>query len=264
MNNWHHPLAFVPTMGALHSGHESLITLAREFAEEVVVSVFVNPLQFENPEDLKKYPRTPQVDAARAKAAGATQVWFPTESEIYPGSVERMSSGTLGGQFEGASRAGHFDGMLTVVKRLFDLVQPEWAIFGEKDFQQLFLIKKMVADLGLPIEIVAAPLIRDSDGLALSSRNVRLSDSDRACALVIVCALAAAKHESNPAAQRSVLHQILSSESGFRLDYAEVIDEQSFQIAKTHESQNRAIVAGWVNGVRLLDNMAMNSHKVAQ
>ena len=133
---------FVPTMGALHAGHAALISAARERSDEVIVSVFVNPLQFNDPEDLKKYPRTPDKDSEIALAAGATEVWFPAYEEIYPEAPVRIEAGPVGDLFEGASRPGHFSGMLTVVKRLFDLVQPDIAVFGEKDFQQLFLIKK--------------------------------------------------------------------------------------------------------------------------
>ena len=163
-----HPLAFVPTMGALHAGHLSLIEIAKTFSPEVVVSIFVNPLQFENSEDLAKYPRPLELDIKLAENAGASFVWAPTFEEIYPSDPTIIPAGEIGNTFEGVHRFGHFDGVLTVVKRLFDLVKPEYAIFGEKDFQQLFLIKKMVAELNLPIQIIAAPIIRDSDGLALS------------------------------------------------------------------------------------------------
>ena len=264
MNNLHHPLTFVPTMGALHRGHESLIEIARKISDEVLVSVFVNPLQFDSQEDLENYPRSQATDTERALAAGATQVWFPTNTEIYPGDIERLNSGELGTKYEGASRSGHFDGMLTVVKRLFDLTQPESAIFGEKDFQQLFLVRQMVAQLNLPINIVAAPLIRDDDGLALSSRNVRLDDDARASALVISRALRLARSEETLARQRATLYEILATEPSFTVDYVEIIDEISFSPAVTEETQNRALVAGWGNGIRLLDNMVMNSRKVGQ
>ena len=170
---------FVPTMGALHAGHAALISAARKRTDNVIVSVFVNPLQFNDPEDLMKYPRTPERDREIAIEAGATEVWFPEYEDIYPSNPLLIEAGPVGDLFEGASRPGHFTGMLTVVKRLFDLVKPDFAIFGEKDFQQLFLIKEMVGKFELPIEIVAHPIVREPDGLALSSRNVRLSQDDR-------------------------------------------------------------------------------------
>ena len=242
------PLAFVPTMGALHAGHESLIKIARSRCDEVIVSVFVNPLQFENKEDLANYPRTPELDIRKAESAGATYVWLPTFEEIYPTDPQIIPAGPIGNLYEGVHRFGHFDGVLTVVKRLFDLVMPDIAIFGEKDFQQLFLIKKMVKDFELPIEIVAAPIIRDKDGLALSSRNIRLSEDGRRAALVISKALREGGHN------KDLVKMILASESKFTLDYAEVIDTESFEIADTATKKPRTIIAGWVEGVRLLDN----------
>jgi pantoate--beta-alanine ligase len=242
------PLAFVPTMGALHAGHESLIRLARQRCEEVVVSIFVNPLQFENKDDLAKYPRTPEEDVMRAEKAGATFIWQPTLEEIYPGDPQIISAGPIGELYEGVHRFGHFDGVLTVVKRLFDLVNPDIAYFGEKDFQQLFLIKRMVKDLELQIEIVPAPIVRDEDGLALSSRNIRLNPEARKAALVISKALREGGHN------REVIQKILASESKFILDYAEVIDADTFEIANADTVNKRTIIAGWVDGVRLLDN----------
>ena len=138
----HNQVAFVPTMGALHVGHESLITLAKSKCSEVVVSIFINPLQFENKEDLANYPRTPELDIVRAEKAGATRVWLPTFEEIYPNEPEIIPAGAVGQLFEGVHRFGHFDGVLTVVKRLFELIKPTYAVFGEKDFQQLYLVKK--------------------------------------------------------------------------------------------------------------------------
>jgi len=179
----------VPTMGALHAGHQSLIKLGKDLGEKVIVSIFVNPLQFENKSDLESYPKTFEQDLQFAKEAGATAVFTPSESDIYPGQIEKIEAGSIGDIFEGKSRPGHFSGVLTVVKRLFDLVNPRHAVFGEKDFQQLFLINKMVNDLKLPVNIVAAPTIRDSSNLALSSRNSRLSVEDKKVAQVMYQAL---------------------------------------------------------------------------
>jgi pantoate--beta-alanine ligase len=255
------PCAFVPTMGALHAGHQSLIRRACELADEVVVSIFVNPLQFENKEDLAKYPSTPKHDGQLAKEAGATILWRPSYQSIYPGELEKLSSGEIGRSFEGVHRPGHFDGVLTVVNRLFELSRPKYAIFGEKDFQQLFLIKEMAAKLHPEIQIIAAPTIRDNSGLALSSRNVRLSDKGLEGAQVISKVLSAASSESSLTSARQALKQIERQDS-FILDYAEIIDEESFQVADESSIKTRVIIAGWIEGVRLIDNMAMQNSLV--
>ena len=241
--------AFVPTMGALHAGHQSLIKLAKEKSDTVLVSIFVNPLQFENQEDLAKYPKTLEADLKLAEAAGATAVFAPSYEDVYPGEITKIEAGPIGNLYEGASRSGHFSGVLTVVKRLLDLTKPKYAIFGEKDFQQLFLIKQMVKQLNLPVEIIAAPIIREPDGLAMSSRNVRLDAAGRKFALIISKALSKDSI--------SEMHEVLATEPGFTLDYLSIIDEETF-LPTTAESKNkRAIIAGWVNGVRLLDNKRM-------
>jgi len=252
------PCAFVPTMGALHAGHQSLIRRARELTEEVVVSVFVNPLQFEDKDDLAKYPKTPEIDAQLASEAGATILWRPDYEIIYPDQIQRLTSGELGKKFEGVHRPGHFDGVLTVVNRLFELVRPRYAIFGEKDFQQLFLITKMAAKLHPEIEIVPAPTIREASGLAMSSRNVRLNPESRKAAEIISRTLRTAATEDNMERARFRLQEI-SSEPEFTLDYAEIIDEETFEIATEETVRRRAIVAGWIDGIRLIDNMAMKS-----
>jgi pantoate--beta-alanine ligase len=243
----------VPTMGALHAGHQSLIKLGKDLGEKVIVSIFVNPLQFENKSDLESYPKTFEQDLQFAKEDGAAAVFTPSESDIYPGQIEKIEAGSIGDIFEGKSRPGHFTGVLTVVKRLFDLVKPQHAVFGEKDFQQLFLIKKMVNDLKLPINIVAAPTIRDSSNLALSSRNSRLSVEDKKVAQVMYQALT----QNNIEDARALMKKV----DGFSLDYLELIDEQSFTLATPDTKNKRLIIAGWVNQVRLIDNMAMGSKR---
>ena len=240
--------AFVPTMGALHTGHGSLFKLASEFSDEVVASIFVNPLQFENKDDLEKYPRTPEQDIEVAQKFGVTHLWFPDKEEIYPKGYEQLSAGPISRLYEGSSRPGHFDGVITVVDRLFDLLKPKVAIFGEKDFQQLTLIRLMSKS----VEIIAAPIIRESDGLAMSSRNVRLSDEGRIAARVISKALRESKSENE-------LREILGSEPLFTLDYADYIDEETFLPPTDSTQFKRAIVAGWINGIRLLDNMPVKS-----
>jgi pantoate--beta-alanine ligase len=240
--------AFVPTMGALHAGHASLFALAKKYSNDVVASIFINPLQFESKEDLAQYPRTPDIDIAIADAAGVTHLWLPTQSEIYPDGYAKKSAGPMGDIYEGKSRPGHFDGVLTVVHQFFELLKPKVAIFGEKDFQQLQLIKTIARD----IEIVTAPTIREGNGLALSSRNMRLTEEGRSAAQVIYRALTQANFESE-------LREILASESAFTLDYADFIDEKTFAHAQSDTQDIRAIVAGWINGVRLIDNMPMGN-----
>jgi pantoate--beta-alanine ligase len=243
----------VPTMGALHAGHQSLIKLGKNLGEKVIVSIFVNPLQFENKSDLESYPKSFEQDLQIAEEAGAAAVFTPSELDIYPGQIEKIEAGSIGDIFEGKSRPGHFTGVLTVVKRLFDLVQPKHAVFGEKDFQQLFLIKKMVNNLKLPVNIVAAPTIRDSSNLAFSSRNSRLSVEDKKVAQVIYQALA----QNNIEDARELIKKV----DGFSLDYLELVDEESFTLATPETRNKRLIIAGWVNQVRLIDNMAMGSKR---
>ncbi|CAB4687878.1 MAG: pantoate--beta-alanine ligase [Actinobacteria bacterium] len=239
----------VPTMGALHVGHQSLIKIAKTKGEKVLVSIFVNPLQFENNEDLVNYPKTLEQDINIAEAAGATAIFVPNEQTIYPGKIEKISAGEIGNIFEGASRPEHFTGVLTVVKRLFDLVKPKAAVFGEKDFQQLFLINQMVGKLKLPIEIISVPTIREKNGLAISSRNIRLDKNGEKIAEVIYRAL------SQPTIEQ--MRSEISKEPGFKLDYLEVIDETTFEMAKPDTKNKRAIIAGWVNQLRLIDNIPM-------
>ena len=240
--------AFVPTMGALHAGHGSLFSIAKNYSEDVVASIYVNPLQFENKEDLEKYPRTPERDIELAEKFGVTHLWFSTYEEIYPEGFARLTAGPISHLYEGASRPGHFDGVVTVVRRLFDLVKPRVAIFGEKDFQQLALIREIANE----VEIIAAPIIREEDGLAMSSRNVRLGQEGRIASRVISKAL----RESTSEAQ---LREILATEPLLTVDYADYIDEKTFLPPTDSTQFTRAIVAGWINGVRLLDNMAVKS-----
>jgi pantoate--beta-alanine ligase len=234
-------------MGALHAGHGSLFKIAGEYSRDVVASIFVNPLQFEDPGDLEKYPRTPESDEALAYEYGVTHLWLPTAADIYPAGFTKLTAGPISKLYEGASRPGHFDGVVTVVRRLFDLVKPHVAIFGEKDFQQLTLIREIANE----VKIIAAPIIREDDGLAMSSRNVRLSTEGRIASRVISRALRDSQSEAE-------LRTILASEPMFTLEYAEYIDEQTFLPPTASTQSTRAIVAGWINGVRLLDNMAVN------
>ncbi len=238
--------ALIPTMGALHAGHASLFTLAKSYSTDVVASIFINPLQFESEEDLAQYPRTPEFDIDIAAASGVTHLWLPKQSEIYPEGFRRLVAGPIGDIYEGASRPGHFDGVLTVVSRLFELVKPSHAIFGEKDFQQVQLIKTIAGD----VEIITAPTIREVDGVAMSSRNLRLAPEGRAAAQVLYRGLSQSKSEVE-------LREILATEPSFTLDYADYIDEKTFGHAQIDSTNIRAIVAGWINGVRLIDNIPM-------
>lgn len=242
--------AFVPTMGALHAGHGSLFSIAKSYSDDVVASIYINPLQFESSEDLDKYPRTPELDIELAKEFGVTHLWFPTYEEIYPEGFTRLAAGPISKLYEGAARAGHFDGVVTVVRRLFDLVKPRYAIFGEKDFQQLALIREIAGE----VKIVAAPIIREEDGLAMSSRNIRLDTEGRIAARVISKALRESTSESD-------LRQMLSTEPLLTVDYADYIDEETFQKPSESTRFTRAIVAGWINGTRLLDNMPVKSEQ---
>lgn len=252
------PVIFVPTMGALHQGHAALIEHAASLSKSVIVSVFINPLQFEDPADLEKYPKSLEFDRALAMKAGASFLWAPTFDEVYPGEIERVPAGRVGTILEGAAREGHFDGVLTVVKRLFQSVRPQVAIFGEKDFQQLFLVKKLAASMG--ITVIAHPTVRDESGLALSSRNARLTEEGRQAALVIHRALQEAKSSTRP---QQRMTEILESEPRFTLDYATVIDEANFEIVsdENHDEtfSRRALIAGWIDGVRLIDNMSLGN-----
>jgi pantoate--beta-alanine ligase len=238
--------AFIPTMGALHHGHASLFKFGAELNECVVASIFINPLQFENTDDLARYPKTPENDIAIAEASGVTHLWFPTYEEIYPEGFTTLKAGPIADLYEGTSRPGHFDGVVTVVRRLFDLVKPTVAIFGEKDFQQLRLIRDIAGD----IKIVAAPIFREPDGLASSSRNIRLTPQGRIASTVISRALQNAHTEHE-------LRAILATEPALTVDYADFIDPVSFASANSDTEHIRAIVAGWIDGVRLLDNMEM-------
>jgi len=245
----------VPTMGALHKGHQALIKRARSISKEVVVSIFINPLQFENSEEIEKYPRSPERDIQLATLAGATEIWMPDYEEIYPGEIIKLKASPIGDLFEGSSRPGHFDGVVTVVNRLFEIVKPESAIFGEKDYQQLQIIRAMNGQ----VEIIGVPTVREYDGLALSSRNIRLSEGGRVSANVIYRAMAAARLAPSVAIAQEIIDTTLSTDSGFKCDYAVIVDEESFAVATDSTKHKRAIIAGWIDGVRLIDNMRMGA-----
>jgi pantoate--beta-alanine ligase len=239
-------VAVVMTMGALHEGHAELVRQARELADSVIVTIFVNPLQFGAGEDLDRYPRTLDADLAICEADGADVVFTPTPDVIYPRTpLVRVSAGPLGDVFEGASRPGHFDGVLTVVLKLMHLTQPDVALFGQKDAQQLAAIRRMVSDLDVPVTVVAVPTVRESDGLALSSRNRYLSEGERRTALVLSQALAT---------RDVALGRELIGGSDVDLDYLERVDPSTFEAAPDGDL---LVVAATVGTTRLIDNLLL-------
>ena len=246
---------FVPTMGALHAGHAALIRAARKEADRVVVSVFVNPLQFNDPSDLERYPRTLEADETLARDCGADDVWAPTVDEIYPPGeeLEPIHVPGVGDDYEGAFRPGHFDGVATVVARLFQHVKPRAAWFGRKDAQQLALIRALVRQLGLRIDIRDHPTVREPDGLALSSRNRLLSASDRSDALRLSRGLFAAADLAEAGERAS---GALENACGERLEYAALVDADTFQpVHRLSPGRSVLVVAGHAGPVRLIDNI---------
>jgi len=257
-------VALVPTMGALHDGHRSLITLAAGVADSVVVSIFVNPIQFDRADDFDAYPRLPDADLAVCAAAGATAVYLPAVEHVYPpGFDTRVEPGALATVLEGEHRPGHFTGVATIVTKLFGAVEPEVAVFGEKDFQQLAVIRRMTADLDLGVEILAAPTCREPDGLAMSSRNRRLDPTARAAAVGIPAGLDAALGAVDDGEHRATaLTDIIRHHLGSAdvVDYVAVVDPDSLAPIDDLTAPGGslrpavALVAAWFGGVRLIDN----------
>jgi pantoate--beta-alanine ligase len=253
------PIGLVPTMGALHEGHRSLIRLARAMAERVVVSIFVNPLQFGPNEDYARYPRPLADDLTVCEAEGVDVVLAPGVSDLYRDDRQvTVSAGTLGRVLEGAARPGHFDGVLTVVLKLFHLVNPRLAVFGQKDAQQLACIQRMVLDLNLDIEVVGAPIVRDPDGLAASSRNAFLSPAERVLARSLSEALEKAATQPSVPAARSAAYEILdraAADPAFALDYATLVDPATFaEVPDDYTGHAIFVVAARVGSTRLIDN----------
>ena len=254
-------IGFVPTMGALHEGHLSLINRAKKENDIVVCSVFVNPIQFNNPADLEKYPRTPEKDIEKLEQAGCDAVFMPTAEEMYPEKVEdHYDFGDLERVMEGACRPGHFNGVAIVVRKLFEIVTPDKAYFGEKDFQQLAIINKMVKDLNLPLEIVPCPIIRENDGLAMSSRNVRLNETERALAPKIFATLnnAISKKDSmSPVEMKAYALAKYAEIKEFDVEYVEITDEINLKsIENWNECEHARIFVALQHGpVRLIDNV---------
>ncbi|MGN9842992.1 pantoate--beta-alanine ligase [Nonomuraea sp. H19] len=257
-------VALVPTMGALHEGHRSLMRLARARADQVVVSIFVNPLQFGPNEDFSRYPRTFDADLEICRAEGVDVVFHPAAEDIYrPERQVSVSSGEMGTIVEGASRPGHFDGVLTVVLKLFNLVQPHVAVFGQKDAQQLALIRRMVADLDVPVEIVGAPTVREPDGLALSSRNRYLSASDRQGALALSRALRAGAAEAAPSRIRAAAQAVLdAAQPELAVDYLVLVDPATFtEVSESYAGPAILAVAAKAGNTRLIDNVTLTLNR---
>ena len=255
-------VALVPTMGALHAGHLALVDRAKELAERVAVSIFVNPLQFNDKADLARYPRQEAADLAKLREAGCDLVWLPSPAELYPdGFATAISVAGVSALWEGEHRPGHFDGVATVVAKLFVEVAPDIALFGEKDFQQLAVIRRMTADLGLGVEIIGVPTVRDDDGLALSSRNALLSADERGRAVALPRALEAARNAIREGAEvADVLRTAKQSliDAGFlKIDYLALIDEGTLEPLDGFREPARLIVAATIGSIRLIDNLAV-------
>jgi pantoate--beta-alanine ligase len=253
-------IALVPTMGALHDGHLALVRRARELADVVVVSIFVNPLQFGPGEDLERYPRSFEADVAVLASLGVDVVFAPIVDEMYPrGAADgtTVHAGPIGDRYEGASRPGHFNGMLTVVAKLFAIALPDVALFGQKDGQQVFLVSRMVADLNLPVRIETVPTVREPDGLALSSRNRYLDEAQRRAALVLSESLRAADAAASQGPSELLAEGVAAfgDHDGVSLDYFVVVDPDTF-LPVTEDFRGRALVlvAAIVGSTRLIDN----------
>jgi pantoate--beta-alanine ligase len=252
-------VAVVMTMGALHEGHAHLMDAARDHADHVLVTIFVNPRQFGVGEDLDRYPRTLDADLEICGNHGVDLVFAPGVDDVYPidGDVPSVTAGALATVLEGAHRPGHFDGVVTVVSRLLDLTRPDVAVFGEKDAQQLAVIRQMVSDQGRAVEVIGVPTVREPDGLAMSSRNRYLSATDRVVALGIPRALEAAlaRAADGPEAVLATAHGHLDATPGLSVDYVALVDARTWQPANDRTTFGKILVAARVSGTRLIDNV---------
>ena len=255
-------IAFVPTMGALHAGHMALVAEGRRRARHVIASIFVNPTQFAADEDLSTYPRREATDAKMLEEEGCAILWSPDVAAMYPDGAEiSVRAGPLGEGLDGAARPGHFDGVTTIVSRLFEQVGPDVALFGEKDFQQLAVIRQMVRDRGLAVEIVGVPTQRDADGLALSSRNTYLTDEERQSARALPRALgeaAAAIQRGGKVAEALAIARERLAKAGFDpIDYVELCDSETLAPVGSLERPARLLAAARIGRTRLIDNLAV-------
>jgi pantoate--beta-alanine ligase len=258
-----HRIGLVPTMGALHEGHMVLVDEARRRADAVAVSIFINPLQFGPKEDLARYPRDLSRDRSLARNRGVDALFVPAVETMYPqGSEVRVTPGPTAERWEGAARPGHFTGVLTVVAKLFHLIQPDLACFGQKDIQQLTLVRKMVRDLDWPVEIVEVPTVREADGLALSSRNAYLSAEDRGRAVVLSRALLAAHRgfcegERSAAALEQRILQQLGKQPEVAVEYIAIVEPDGLEPVTTVDGNTIVAVAARLGGTRLIDNIRL-------
>ncbi len=256
--------AFVPTLGNLHDGHLSLVRKAREVADRVVVSIFINPTQFDKAEDLAAYPRTLENDLKLLKQEKIDLVFLPEADEMYPeGSAARVEVDGISDILEGDSRPGHFSGVATIVAKLFNLVQPDVSVFGEKDFQQLMLIRRMVDDLDFGIEIIAAPTAREESGLAMSSRNNYLNEQQRNAIAPKLYAELTAIHKSIQAGVRDYLKlqkevtEVLNQQ-GFTTDYIEIRNASDLSVAQENDKELVILASAWLGKARLIDNLRVS------
>ena len=252
----------VPTMGALHEGHLSLVEAARAASDRVIVTIFVNPKQFNNPDDLANYPRTEERDAALLAPYGVDGIFAPAPAEVYPADfATTVSVSGLSETLEGTFRPGHFDGMATVVTKLFGMTQADRAFFGEKDWQQLQVVRRLVADLNIAVEIVGCPTVRDADGLAMSSRNMRLTAAERALAPVLNAAMreaAVALRAGAPVADTLAAAEARLAAAGFgRVEYLELRGAADLAPQGAVQDPARLLAAVWLGAVRLIDNIAV-------
>ncbi|MEG3176985.1 pantoate--beta-alanine ligase [Sphingomonas sp. RB3P16] len=254
-------IALVPTMGALHRGHIALIEAAKRPGRKVVASIFVNPMQFGANEDLSRYPRRESADARMLTEAGCDLLWLPSVEQMYPaGFATTISVGGVSEGLDGAARPGHFDGVATVVAKLFNQVRPDIALFGEKDFQQLAVIRRMVADLDFGLEIQGVPTQRDDDGLALSSRNIYLDDAQRGAAVALpralgVAARAIARGDAPDAALATAREALVAA--GFVVDYVALVDAETLAADPDPGRERRLLAAAKLGATRLIDNLAV-------
>jgi pantoate--beta-alanine ligase len=255
-------IALVPTMGALHKGHVSLIKIAQQHADLVVCSIFVNPTQFTDPKDLERYPRPLEHDIKMLEDAGCNVVFMPSVKEMYPVKEDwHIDLGPAEFLLEGEFRRGHYQGVTQIVKKLFDAVEPDVALFGQKDFQQVLMIKNMVAHFNMPVELISCPIIREDDGLAMSSRNIHLTPEDRQHSLILSFALAYIKDnfEKEPISHLlSKAKEMINKFSGVELDYLTIADGDTLQpVTEKNQSNLVALVAAKVGDTRLIDNMLL-------
>ncbi|MBN1414151.1 MAG: pantoate--beta-alanine ligase [Bacteroidales bacterium] len=258
-------IGFVPTMGALHDGHISLVHASKQQNDITVVSIFVNPTQFNNKEDLAKYPRTLQTDLPLLEKEGCDMVFVPDEKEMYPEPDLRVFSfGNLDKVMEGKYRPGHFNGIAQVVTKLIDIISPHRAYFGFKDFQQLIVIKKLIDDCQYPVEIVSCPIVREADGLAMSSRNIRLSPEERKHAALIPKTLLRAKQTGtsvSPARLKKAVTDTINKDPHLQVEYFEIVDDKTLQPVNSWDQTGVKVgcIAVYAGNVRLIDNITFNS-----